>query len=78
MAAAVAPNVLINNDEEAPEGLTAMDTIRQCLYWIGFTIEAQRLNVISESMNSFDDIRMLDEDDIVSDYSIPMTEGRTD
>ena len=50
----------------APPGLDELNTISQALSRIGFIIDAQRNNIIEESMSSFDDIRMLNENDIES------------
>ena len=58
--------VLVVGEEVAPAGLDELDTISQSLSWIGFVIDAQRNNIINEALGSFDDIRMLDEDDIDS------------
>ena len=56
--------VLVVGEEVAPAGLDELDTISQSLSWIGFVIDAQRNNIINEALGSFDDIRMLHEDDI--------------
>lgn len=67
MAAAAAPAaayVYLRDAEVAGADIGMENTIRQSLYWIGFTIDAQRDRLVDEAMSAYDDIRMLAEDDI--------------
>lgn len=77
--AAVAPYILVAGAAVAPVALSEDDTIGQCLYWIGFRTDAQRLNLVTDSLGTYDDIRMLSEKDIsemATDWSTRPPRGR--
>ena len=71
-----APYVPVEGDNIVQDGINEDDIIIQSLYWIGFRSNEQRLNIVEDSLGSFDDIRMISEKDI----SAMATEwaGRTD
>ena len=77
--AAIAYAVVAGNDV-AVEGLDEQETIAQSLAWVGFTIENQRQRLMDESMGIFQEIRLLDSDDIdamAKDYaSRPAANGK--
>lgn len=57
---------LILNDDTIPFDavLTENNVIQQCLYWIGFIVDAQRTAIMNDAFSSFHDISVLSEDDI--------------
>jgi hypothetical protein len=59
-----APYVPVEGDDIVQDGINEADTIIQSLYWIGFRSNEQRVNIVEDSLGSFDDIRMLSEKDI--------------
>ena len=64
--------VIVAGANPALPGLNETNTMTQILYWIGFTSNVQRTNIMADSMNSFDDVRFLAEKDInsmASEYS---------
>ena len=56
----------IGEDVNAPPDLSELNTITQILHWIGFTIQAQRDNIVTDSFGAYNDIKMLNEKDIAS------------
>ena len=54
-----APYTPVTGPNVAGGMLTTNEIIVQVLYWIGFTSEAQRQNLIDKSFTTFDDIRMM-------------------
>jgi hypothetical protein len=58
--------ILRTADERAPEGLDETDTISQVLYWIGFVRDADRNRIIQDSLESYNDIKMLSEKDVTA------------
>lgn len=48
------------------DGITEEDSVKQILYWIGFTIAASRNILAEDAFASFSDIRVLSEKDITS------------
>ena len=64
VAAPDSPYLLVGDAIIASEGLSEIYTIKQSLAWIKFTIEAQCVNMMDESMSSFDYIKLLVEDNI--------------
>ena len=58
--------VLVTGVNPVPPGLNETDTMDQILHWIGFTTNAQRTNIMADSMNSFNNVRFLAKKDINS------------
>ena len=56
--------VLVEGNDIAPDGLSEQDLILQCLLWIGFTVEGQRELIVDECMGEFDDLLILQSEDI--------------
>ena len=77
--AAIVYGIVAGNDV-AVNGLDEQETIAQSLAWVGFTIENQRQRLMDESMGIFQEIRLLDSDDIdamAKDYaSRPAANGK--
>ena len=55
---------IVTGNATAIAGIAESDIIVQSLYWIGFTVEAQRNRIMSEAFSTFEDIRATDEADI--------------
>ena len=68
-AAAVIPPaayVPVGDNVVIADGITEEDSVKQILYWIGFTIAASRNILAEDAFASFSDIRVLSEKDITS------------
>ena len=67
--------VYVNGTALAPAIITEEDQIKQALYWIGFTVNAEINNIYDDSLNSYSDMQSMNDHDITDmskDYS-----GRT-
>ena len=62
--AAAPPYILVAGNDRAPPALDEDDTISQTLFWIGFVTDADRHSIILDSLESYEDIRMLSEKDV--------------
>ena len=62
------PYVLVDGDVDVVDSplLTEEETIRQILHWIGFTIVANRDNLMNESIGSLDDVLSLTQKDVIA------------
>lgn len=66
--APVGPYVLVTGDVIVVDSplLTEEETIRQILHWIGFTVEANRDNLMTESIGTLDDVLSLNQKDVIA------------
>ena len=66
MAVAPVHIVPVANIATAPDTYDETDTINQTLFWIGFRNQNQRIDIMEDSMENFDDVRLLTEKDIAA------------
>ena len=52
--------------ERAPAGIDESDTISQVLHWIGFVRDVDRTRIIEDSLDAYNDIKMLSEKDVTA------------
>ena len=74
MAAAIRAPAYVDGINAAPLVLNEREEILQILHWIGFTIDDQKNNLYADSIGSYGDLYILNNEDIDSmakDYSEP-------
>ena len=55
-----------------PDGITEENSIKQMLYWVGFTSNAKRNAIFADSLGSFEDFRMMNSKDITTMACAPI------
>ena len=63
-----APPALLTGNANVPAhpALSEEDTIRQILFWIGFDVQANRDNLMNESIGSLDDVLSITQKDVLA------------